>query len=158
MLFRSFHSATSALIRLHQWKGRGSSGSAPSSRWSSESMQMLLPGRGCLSGSLRGIPVFLIGHRRKPRIHPAEEVASKPLIHAAHAASSCGQGAIVTLPAFQIIPIWPHAPKASAIARGRHILACPFGVLQIFLLNTNSFSITFHAPSCPNSNLFLSYI
>ena len=123
---------------------------------SSESMPMLLPGRGCLSGSLRRISVFLIGHRRKPRIHPAEEVRTQALIHAAHTASSCGQGAIVTLPALQIIPIWPHAPKASAIALGRHTRACPLAVLQSFLLNTSSFSITYHAPSCPNPSRFIS--
>ena len=143
MLFRSFHSATSALIRRHQWKGRGSSGSVPSSRWSSESMPMLLPLRGCGALSLRRISVLLIAHRRKPRILPGEEVARQALVYSAHA-PSCGQGAIVTLPALQIIPIWPHAPKASAITLGRHILACPFGVLQIFRLNTSSFSGKFY--------------
>lgn len=112
--------------------------------WSSvDIVPMLLPGWGVSSGSLRCAPVPLIAPRKQPGPLPGEEVRAQALIHAG---VSFGHGAIVTLPALQIIPIWPHAPKASAIARGRHTRACPFLVRQIFLLNISSFSVKSNHP------------
>jgi hypothetical protein len=125
--------------------------------WSSvDIVPMLLPGWGHLAPSLRRISVLFIGPGQQSGPLPGKEIATKPFVYSAHAASSSGQGAMTRLPALQMSPIWPHLAKASAIGRGKHILACPLAVLQIFLLNTSSFSITFHSPSCHNSRQFLS--